>query len=151
MALTVNELKMLLGNEEPDYAAIAVKAGNDSTQAIAELAAGPDTMLASKAIYLASLIKDTRAFTIIEKASNSSVSRLRIAAASALPNLSAPNRNKLAEKLIDHEDVSIQKLTLRALDGKISAALKQKVNMLNENSGSEVIRELSNSALKKIK
>jgi hypothetical protein len=150
MALTVNELRYLLGADEPDYEAIAAKAGRDSTQAIAEIAKGEDTMMASKAVYLASLVNDKDAFSIIADAADSPVSRVRLAAASALPNLATATRNKLAEKLIEKNDVSIQKLTLKAVEGKVPASLKKKISNLNQASESEVIRDISTNTLKKI-
>jgi hypothetical protein len=150
MALTANELRILLGADEPDYAAIAAKAGKDSGSAIAEVAKGDDTMMASKAVYLASVVNDNDSLSIIAEAAESPVSRVRLAAASALPNLAATTRNKIAEKLIDKDDVSVQKLTLRAVQGKIPASLKKKISNLNKASGSEVIRDLSDTTLKKI-
>jgi len=150
MALTTAELTLLLGNEEPNYAEIAAKAGNTSTAAVAELAQSKDTMMATKATYLASLLNDPEGAKIVEKASRSSNQLLRLASASALVNLPEITRNKIAERLVDTDDISLQKLSLAAIQGKTSAKLRKRVDELSTGSDSEVIRNLSKSALIKI-
>lgn len=106
--------------------------------------------MATKATYLASLLNDPEGAKIVEKASRSSNQLLRLASASALVNLPEITRNKIAERLVDTDDISLQKLSLAAIQGKTSAKLRKRVDELSTGSDSEVIRNLSKSALIKI-
>jgi hypothetical protein len=51
-------------------------------------------------------------------------------------------RNKLAEKLIDDPDISIQKLVIKATGNSKSAKLREKFTKLSKDSPSKFIRDL---------
>jgi hypothetical protein len=83
----------------------------------------------------------------VEEAARSDKPLLRIASASALVNLPDNTRNRVADMLLDTADVSVQKLTLRALEGQLPNTLRQKVDRLAGSSTSDTIRDLSRQKL----
>ena len=150
MALPKEELRRLLSNEEPDYAAIAAQMDEASVPALNELSQDPDVMLATKAVYLASMLSQAQAHQIVERASVSAQPLVQIAAATALQNLPDPVRHKLASQLLDVDDVSIRKLVINAVKTSAPADLKTKIERLSTQSNSEFIRSLSKTTLQRI-
>lgn len=150
MAITKDELKLLLSNEEPDYAGIFKQIDDSNIKHLKEIADSSDDMLASKAVYLASLYLSKEAEEIVEAASQSNRILLKIAAASALGNLEINTREKLAEKLIDENDIGIKKLVIKNLDKVSSLKIKEKLQLLSRGSESEYIRKLSSETLRKL-
>ena len=151
MALNKEELRLLLSNEEPNYAEIAAKIGADSIPALDALSTDADIMTATKAVYLASLLSDTKAHDVVIKASKSTNTLLKIASASALVNLPDTTKLKIAEKLITDGDISIQKLVIGSIQTTASPLLKSQLEALSKNSPSEFIKSMSLQKLVKIK
>lgn len=142
---------MLLGNEEPDYQEIFVQINTTAIRHLKTIANSEDEMLASKAVYLASLFSSQpSAQEIVRKASKSDRSLLKLAAASALPNLEISKRNELAEELIDEQDIGIKKLVIKSLDKNSSSLLKEKLQILSRESQSTYIKNLSDKTFIKI-
>lgn len=150
MALPKEELRRLLSNEEPDYAAIVAQMGDASVPALNELSQDLDIMLATKAVYLASLLPQSQAHQIVERASVSTQPLVQIAAATALQNLPDAIRHKLASQLLDVDDISIKKLVINAVQTSAPAELKTKIERLSNQSNSEFIRSLSKTTLQRI-
>lgn len=150
MALTPLELRLRLSSDEPDYGQLAPQIDDALVPALAQLANDPDPMLASKAVYLASLVNKPRAHQIVEAASDSPRPLVRIASASALVNLPDSVRNPIADKLLDADDVSLQKLAIKSVQRTAPAPLKQKIERISRESPSELLRNLSTTTLQKI-
>lgn len=145
MSVTPEELRLLLSNEEPSYPSIAARLDVGALEVLDDLAAGPDTMLASKAVYLASLL--TEGQDIVARAAVSGEPVLRAAAASGLRNLAPEARNAVATDLLGQGDTAIDKITVRALGPDLPPALAQRLENLAQSSDSETVRELSRSRL----
>lgn len=150
MALTPLELRLRLSSDEPDYAQLAPQIDDSLLPVLGQLANDPDSMLASKAVYLASLINKPQAHRIVETASDSPRPLVRIASASALVNLPDSVRNPIADKLLDADDVSLQKLAIKSVQRSAPAHLKQKIERISRENPSELIRNLSTETLQKI-
>ncbi len=142
MAISEKDLLLALSNEEPRYFEILPKLDEKAIAILSGLSKGNDLMLATKAIFLAGLSKTPSGADIVETASKSAVKLKRIASASALEHLTAEKREKIALKLIDDADISIQKLVIRATGNSKSAKLKEKFTKLTNESPSGYIREL---------
>jgi hypothetical protein len=142
MAISEKDLLLALSNEEPRYFEILPKLDEKAIAILSGLSKGNDLMLATKAIFLAGLSKTPSGADIVETASKSAVKLKRIASASALEHLTAEKREKIALKLIDDADISIQKLVIKATGNSKSAKLKEKFTKLNRESPSGFIREL---------
>jgi hypothetical protein len=142
MAISEQNLLLALSNEEPRYSEILAKLDEDAVAYLSELSKGKDTMLATKAIFLAGLYNKPSGHAIVERASKSTVLLKRIASASALEYMPEEQRDKLAEKLIDDADVSVQKLVIKAAGKSKSVKLREKFSKLSKDSPSKFIRDL---------
>ena len=143
MAISKKDLLLALGNEEPEYESLLSKLDEKAVAILGELAKGRDIMLATKAIYLAGMYNKPSGHAIVESASKSSVALKRIACASALVHLAEDKRDKIAEKLLGDDDISIQKLAIRAVSSSKSTKIKDKLSKLSKESPSEFIRNLA--------
>lgn len=137
---TPAEVRALLDPEEVQYAPIAARLGPDDLPAVRELAAGENLLLASKAVYLASLIEGGD--DVVSAAADSGDPVLRAAAASAVVNLSGDARTQVAATLLDTSDVAVQKITLRNLGPKLPDALSGRVRELAD-SDQPTVRDLA--------
>ena len=147
MPITLDELRRLLGSDEPDYPAIELMAGPEAAEHLRTLARDENVMLATKAVYAASLIEGATAEDVVAEAAASDEPLLRIASASALVNLPEEARNRVAERLIDTEDVGVEKLVVRALGPNLTPRLERSLNRLATDSSSATVRDLSRSKL----
>jgi len=142
MAISEQNLLLALSNEEPQYFEILAKLDENAITYLSELSKGRDTMLATKAIFLAGLYNKPSGHAIVESAAKSTVLLKRIASASALEYMPEEQRDKLAEKLIDDADVSVQKLVIKAAGKSKSVKLRKKFTKLSKDSSSKFIRDL---------
>jgi hypothetical protein len=142
MAISEQNLLLALSNEEPQYFEILAKLDENAIAYLSELSKGRDTMLATKAIFLAGLYNKPSGHAIVESAAKSTVLLKRIASASALEFMPEAKRDKIAEKLIDDADISIQKLVIKAAGSSKSVKLKEKFLKLSKDSPSKFIRDL---------
>jgi hypothetical protein len=125
----MKDVRAALDPEEPDYAE-AASLGPDAIPHLETLVGGRDPMLASKAAYLASLIKDSRAAEIVAKAAHSGDAAVRVAAAAAASNLSATGASAVLVDLVGDEDPGVRKVARSALPGKPSAKLTKVLDTL---------------------
>ncbi|SDD91467.1 hypothetical protein [Actinokineospora iranica] len=86
MSVTLQDMRRRLAADTVDYADVAAL-GPAVLPHLAELAAGPETVLACKAVYLASLIGGPDSTAIVAGAAGHEDPIVRIAAAAALRNL----------------------------------------------------------------
>lgn len=142
MAISEKNLLLALSNEEPQYFEILSKLDDNAIAYLSELSKGKDIMLATKAIFLAGLYNRPSGHAIIENAAKSTVALKRIAVASALEYLPEEKREKIALKLIDDADISIQKLVIKATGNSKSVKLREKFAKLSKDSPSKFIRDL---------
>lgn len=149
MPITEQELLQALDNEEPRYPELAAKLGASDVAKLRAIAEGTDVARATKAVYLASLVKKGDAHEIVVKAAHSPVELVRIASATALENLPPEPRNRAAEHLIEEANPAISKLVLRAVDAS-SSVLGPKIRSLQNRTTNSDIRELASSKLNNI-
>jgi HEAT repeat protein len=130
MAVTMKDVRAALDPEEPDYKE-AARLGRGALPHLEVLVSTDDTMLASKATFLASLIKDAKSAEIVEKAARSNDPAVRVAAATAASNLTAPAASAVLLELITDPDAGVRKVARKAVPGKPSAKLAEKLEALN--------------------
>ncbi|MBY0519835.1 MAG: hypothetical protein K2P79_05345 [Sphingomonas sp.] len=149
MPMTDEELKFALGNEEPQYGVIIVQLTPADIPRLQALAEGGDVSLASKAIYLASLLKEDAAHQIVARAAKSGNELLRVASATALQNLPTIARAQVAEMLIQDHNPSISKMVIRAIDAP-SPQLQQRLRDLETRSTVPELKQLARQKLNNI-
>ncbi|MDX6533477.1 MAG: hypothetical protein QOF68_1221 [Gaiellales bacterium] len=127
MAVSMEAVRAALDPEEPDYGN-AAKLGPEALPHLEALVDSGDTMLASKATYLASLIQGPGSADVVAKAAQSDDAAVRVAAAAAVTNLSASAANVVLVELVGDPDAGVRKVAQRSVpdkpNAKLNAALK---------------------------
>jgi HEAT repeat protein len=142
MPVSVEDVRKWLDAEEVDYPA-AARLGPDALPALEQLAQGSDTMLASKATYLASLIGGDRSVRILETAGAHADAAVRVAAATGLKNLPEQAAAPIVERLLGDHDIGVRKMTVRSAAAFASPAMKTRLQRLAEHDPEPFIRDLA--------
>jgi hypothetical protein len=129
MAMTDQELKLALDSEEPQYQEIVAQLDESDVPRVRQFAESGDVALASKAVYLASLLKSEAAHEIVVRAAGSGNELVRVASATAIGNLPTSPRERAAGELIGDANPAMAKMVLRAV-GPGSPAMKAKLQDL---------------------
>jgi HEAT repeat protein len=149
MAITIQEVITRLGQDEPDYKNLA-QMGPEAVPHLAALISGTDVGLASKAAYLASLIKTDEAIDALTAASNSSNEVVRVAAAAGLRNLTVPQATRLADRLLDDTDAGVRKLAVRAASRLELVTLEPKLRAIAVSDQVGSLRRIADDAVQKL-
>jgi HEAT repeat protein len=124
MAVTMKNVRAALDPEEPNYAE-AARLGPEALPHLDALVTSDDTMLASKAAFLASLIKDAKSAEVVAKAARSSDPAVRVAAAAAASNLPSAAASAVLLELVADPDPGVRKVARKAVPDKPSAKLAE--------------------------
>lgn len=142
MPVTAEQIRAVLDPEEVNYQA-ARELGPDALPQLAILARGPDMMLATKAIYLASLIPGPQADQIVEEAATRPEPVIRVAAASGLKNLKTEDvAGRIAERLVTDQDLGVRKVTVKSVAALPMPRVRQRIRIEAEKDSDQMIKEL---------
>jgi hypothetical protein len=150
MAITLEQLRSALNAIEPNYPELA-RLGGDAFPHLEVLARDPDPLLASKAVYLASLIRHPSAAGVVREGARSDRPQVRIAAAAAAGNLPAPEASALLTGLVGDPDLGVRKTALRSVPADAPAELRSRVQDLTRSDPEAGIRQLSTDALRRMR
>lgn len=114
MAVTLEQVKNILTRDEPNYME-AAQLGPGAIPHLQKLLQEADPLLASKATYLASMIKSDQAVDVVKEAAVSEHAEVRAAAAAATRNLPQMPVTDVLSGLLDDGDVSVRKVTLKSI------------------------------------
>lgn len=126
MAVSMKKVRAAIDPEEPDYAA-AAQLGPDALPHLQTLVHGDDPMLASKAVYLASLIQNERAPDVLREAAQHADPIVRVAAAAASRNLAGTAANDILMQLIGDADPGVRKVARAAVPDQPSSELARRL------------------------
>lgn len=149
MSVTMKDVRAQLDREEPNYQE-AARLGPEAIPYLNELVNGPDAMLASKAAYLASLIKSDKSVLVLEAASRNSEPIVRIAVASGISNLSEHEANMISDLLIEDRDLGVRKVTLKSISRFKSPEILAKIKKLADKDPEPFIRDLAVDTAKRM-
>ena len=135
MAVSMKRVQAALDPEEPDYATAAAELGSDAVPHLQTLIQGDDPMLASKAVYLASLIQDERTPDLVRRAAQRDDPVIRVAAASAARNMDAPTASEVLVELVADDDPGVRKVARNAVPGKPTDALARRLEEMPDEMG----------------
>jgi hypothetical protein len=127
MPVTMKDVRAFLDSEEVDYDS-AKKLGPAALPFLQELAEGGNLALATKAVYLASLIKGTAARAIVERQSG-----------------------KIFYALIDDEDPGIRKVAMNSAAHFTAQKALKKLSKLASSDKESFIRELATRQVARMK
>jgi HEAT repeats len=117
MAVTMKQVRAALDPEEPDYAK-AAQLGPDALPHLEKLVNSGDTMLASKAAYLAGLIKAPKSAEVVATAAQSSDPAVRVAAAATASNLAPSAASDVLVDLVADPDPGVRKVARAGVPSK---------------------------------
>jgi hypothetical protein len=149
MTVTLEQVLAVLSPEEPDYSAFN-NLGAEALPHISDLVTGDSPILASKAVYLASLIQNDQSVEIMRIGAQSADPIVRVAVAAGVRNLNEVDGSKISLVLLDDADSGVQKVTLKSMKTTVSPEVKLKVEALNQKGNDEFIRQLSADVLSRI-
>jgi HEAT repeat protein len=146
----MEEVRAELERDEPNYAR-AAGLGPDAIPHLEELARGDDTMLATKAVYLAGLIQDERAAKLVEEAAAADDPRVRVAAAAAARNVETDRASGVLAPLVADEDAGVRKVALKSVPSDATEELRRAVEKVADRKRTDdATRRLSREALRRI-
>lgn len=148
MPVTLQQVRAQLDRDEPDYGA-AAQLGPEALPQLMLLVGEGDPGLASKATYLAAFINTTESAAVVERASRSPETVVRVAAAgslSYLKGIAAP----LVATLLGDQDAGVRHLALRALEVHHPTGLKTKVKEIAAGDPDSSVRELANQIVQSL-
>jgi HEAT repeat protein len=149
MALTLEETRNALRAIEPNYDEL-VKLGTEAIPFLDTLVRDPNSFVASKAAYLASLIQDPRSAAILEKAAHSRDPQIRMAAAAGVGNLRGPVPEDLLLSLLGDPDLGVRKVVLKSLPTPATARLRERVVALTTADPNPDLRSLAREVLPRL-
>lgn len=146
MTVTMEEVRRHLDPDEVDYPA-AARLGPEALPHLRALIEGDDPTLTAKAAYLASLVDDDEAVTLLETASGHADPTVRVAAASGLRNLGESRSGALSDRLLGDADPGVRKMTLRALQRFGSPQARARIERLATEDPEAFVRDVASRSL----
>lgn len=150
MTVTMKEVRRFLDSEEPNYSQ-AAQLGDEALPYLDKLVKGTDPMLASKAVYLASLIGKERAVPILKAAASSADASVRVATAAAARNLPGEQAGDVLLKLVQDADPGIRKTVMKSVSADAPAALRTAVEAASQSDASTTVRDAALRAVRRLK
>ncbi len=151
MPVTMQQVRAQLDRDEPDYPE-AARLGAEALSHLRQLAQGDDPMLASKAVYLASLIGTDQSVTIVNEAAAKPDPIVRAAAAGAVRNLDqAPDQ--LLNSLLTDQDIGVRKVALRSVEASgpsLPADVVTNVRDMSMNDPNPHLRHLAGGVINRL-
>src|SRR5215217_6878140 len=123
MAVSMKEVRAALDPDELDYHAAARELGAGAIPHLQTLINGDDPMLASKAVYLASLIPHEGVRQLLHEAAGQDDPIVRTAAAAAARNLEPQAASDVLVQLVTDADPGVRKVARAAVPEQPSDSL----------------------------
>lgn len=149
MSITMKDVRVWLDADEVDYVN-AKELGPEAIPFLMELVQSEDLGLASKATYLASLIKTEQSVAVLEAAVARNEPVLRVAAASAIRNLPEIQAERLLDLFTTDQDAGIRKVLLKSAERFKSLEVEMKLQQMAKTDPEPFVRELATSVVKRM-
>ena len=140
--VTRDEVRQLLGAEEPNYERAAARLGPDALPHLAALALDDDTMIAMKAVSLAGYIGGDQAVQVVAEAAQAEHPELRVVAAAAAGKLGNAGEPVISD-LLNDTDRGVRKFAVKAVPARTSPRLREQLEDLRENEPDKGVRDLA--------
>lgn len=149
MSVSLQDVLRVLEPDEPNYGA-GRALGPDALPHLATLAHGPDENLASKAVYLASVIGTDAGVAILRDALRNASPLVRIQAAAGARNSGSAAAATLLPPLLGDVDTGVRKFALRTAQtlftpASMPEAVRTRVAALSQSDPVPFIRTLASS------
>ena len=147
--VTRDEVRLLIGAEEPNYERAAAQLGADALPHLAALALDDDTMIAMKAVSLAGYIGGDQAVQVVAEAAQAERPELRVVAAAAAGKL-GDGGEPVISHLLNDSDRGVRKFAVKAVPTRTSPRLREQLEDLRENEPDEGVRDLAVGKLREV-
>ena len=117
MVVTMQQVLDALNPFEPDYSEAKVF-GSEALPHLEILVKTAESLLASKAASMASMIQDEKSVTVLLSAAQSKFRQVRVAAAFGSRNLRIPEVNQVLDILKDDQDENIRNISRKSIELK---------------------------------
>ena len=114
MVVTMQQVLDALNPEEPNYTT-AAELGPDALPHLENIVKSGEHMLASKAGYLASLIPDKEAVSVLKEAAQHADPIVRVAATAGAGNLAPSAADEVLTLLENDQDEGVRKLAKKSM------------------------------------
>lgn len=114
--MTIEEIRDALGATEPDYPRLAAELGVDSLTQLKSLVLSDDVRIASKAVYLAAMIKGPMSAEILRAAAGLPNQRMRVAVGAAAADLDLKAGAELLGRLLKDADAGVRHIAMRSIE-----------------------------------
>lgn len=148
MPVTKTQVKKALMPDEIDYNK-ASQLGPEALPHLKEFIKGNDEALASKATFLAGLIKDKKTVDILLIAAASPSDLVRIAAAASAKHLKAADANKILCLLANDASYGVRKMVLLSAPQNPSSELVNKMKLIASSDPKRKLRQRASVVLEK--
>ncbi len=149
MSIKMQDVRAHLELDEPDYAT-AAEMGPDALPFLDKLVEDKNAMLASKATYLASLIKHHDAAGIVRHAATHADPIVRLAAAAAAKNIAPEDANDVLEPLVGDRDSGVRKVAINSIPDTPSRSLRDRLQTNADDEADPDLRTLCRDTLSRI-
>jgi hypothetical protein len=119
MSVTIQDVVRSLSPDEADLRVAAAALGPAALSHLEALVMGPDPMLASKAAYAASLIRDANALRVLQVAAARPDRMVRMAAATAARSLPPDEAGQVLGPLLADPDPECRRIALEAVSPQV--------------------------------
>jgi hypothetical protein len=147
MTVTMQQVRLALVPEEPDYQAAAEALGREALPYLKQLSIGTDVRIAARATYLAGVIGSEEGAAIVAQSARNGNRLLRVAAASAARHLYDKGADDILLPLINDVDLGVQKVALKSIPPSVTDSLLSRIEELANEETDESIRALVDKIL----
>jgi HEAT repeat protein len=149
MPVTMEDVVRLLIPDEANLDQAAASLGAEALPHLELLIRGPDPMLASKAVYVTSQLRDPRVTEILLLGATREERMVRIAAALTLRSLPPDQANELLIPLLLDADAECRRMAIEAVPSEATPDVHRVVEMLALTDPYPLLREMSAAVLAK--
>jgi HEAT repeat protein len=118
--MTLEEVRDALGATEPDYVKLAQELGADVLPILKEVIASGDVRAASKAVYLAAMIKSPLSVDILLEAATQPQERIRVAVSAAALDLDLRDAARVLARSLKDMDGMVRAVATRSVEASTS-------------------------------
>ncbi len=147
MTTTMQQVRAKLDPDEPGYQKPAQDLGPDALPHLELLIRQSNATLASRSVYLASLIDHADSAAVVGLGMKRTEATVRVAVAAAAGNLDLQFRGSLLLPLLDEDDVGVRKVALPAVPAAPDAVLAAKIEELAGFDKEPALRSLAREKL----
>ncbi len=144
---TEAEVRKGLAADEPHYELLAAELGEGALPHLAKIARGRQPLLASKAVFLASVIGGSGAAEVLARAAAHKEPVVRVAAGAAARNLNHAEATEVLGTLLEDDDPGVRKVALRSAARLRLDGVRDRVESMAERDPEHFLREQAQDAL----